>query len=153
MRDLFLFLDIDGVCNSLNWSLKHEDREDKSVMLERALIGRVNQIVEKSGCQVILSSTWRLGEKLTCPRTQSLLARFGATFKIQDRTPNLPGKERGLEIQSWLDEHSVKAEQIVILDDDSDMLHLLPRLVKTSWQTGVQEEHVQQALALFGVQK
>ena len=51
------------------------------------------------------------------------------------------------EIQSWIDDHEV--ESFVILDDSSDMAHLMPKLVHTSMETGLTEDHVEQALSLL----
>ena len=37
----------------------------------------------------------------------------------------------------------------VILDDDSDMAHLMPRLVRTSFDAGLTWEHANAAIAML----
>jgi hypothetical protein len=48
--------------------------------------------------------------------------------------------ERGYEIQDWLDWSGKydqnKVDKFVIIDDDSDMVHLTPQLVKTNARVG-----------------
>jgi hypothetical protein len=59
---------------------------------------------------------------------------------------------RGQEIQAWLDgapRYGIEVESFVILDDDSDMVHLADRLVKTSFETGLLDEHVDRAIAML----
>jgi hypothetical protein len=86
---------------------------------------------------------------------------IGSTLECDDRTPAFekflqenPGhidgtrRCRGNEIQAWLDAVPV-VKTFAILDDDSDMGHLLPFLVRTSGQTGLQPEHVEQAIKLL----
>jgi hypothetical protein len=41
-----------------------------------------------------------------------------------------------MEIQSWLNSHP-EVSAFVIVDDDEDMAHLMPKLVKTSWHSGM----------------
>jgi hypothetical protein len=70
------------------------------------------------------------------------------------RTERVVGEERGRghEIQAWLDARARRQtiESFVILDDSADMAHLLPRLVRTPFATGLGDEHVDQAVAMLG---
>jgi hypothetical protein len=43
----------------------------------------------------------------------------------------------------------VPVESFVILDDDADMEHLLPRLVQTSMDDGLQDRHVEKAVEIL----
>lgn len=83
-------------------------------------------------------------------------------------TPKL-WKPRGLEIQAWLDEWPQKyiehhnkynphdepiteapeIESFVILDDESDMEHLMDRLVQTDGEVGLQGEDVVKAIEIL----
>lgn len=54
-------------------------------------------------------------------------------------TPRLYGK-RGEEIQNWINSFDQVIEKFVILDDDSDMEHLLPYLIKTSYEFGLTDK-------------
>lgn len=66
-------------------------------------------------------------------------------------TPTLGGL-RGHEIQDWLRHRAERRDDVeafVIIDDDSDMDHLLPKLVKTTCATGLLDEHVEAAARLL----
>jgi hypothetical protein len=80
---------------------------------------------------------------------RELLAAFDILgLSILDSTPDLVrrkmnglylAKERGHEIQAWMDEHGTP-ERFCIVDDGSDMAHLRHKLVQTDCYTGLTEE-------------
>lgn len=163
-----LFLDFDGVLNSSKYmqELSAEGRSwgDKSNQLDRRAVALLNKIIEKSGCKVVISSTWRMGRSL--PTLREILETAGFKGEVIGKTTEGPGQtasgllttsyHRGFQIQMWLNEAKklgrYDVEEFVILDDDSDMEHLTDRFVKTSFSMGLQEEHVMQALKLLGVE-
>ena len=57
-------------------------------------------------------------------------------------------KKRGYEIQEYLDEHP-EIDNFVIIDDETDMVHLIDKLVQTSWKTGILNEHVERILKIL----
>ena len=70
--------------------------------------------------------------------------------KVRCRSRGPRETQRGTEIQAWLDAwRGEPVESFVILDDEGDMAHLLPRLVQTGWSTGLLHEHVQVARRLL----
>ncbi len=149
-----LFLDFDGVLNhrahfaSLPPGRKAVEVEYDDNSFDRACVSRLSTIVERTGCKIVISSTWRL---LHSPgKNQRILRRHGFTRErcIVGVTPDLHGRQRGHEIQSWLDEHP-DVEAFAIVDDNSDMAHLLPHLVQTSFDTGLQDEHVERVVQML----
>lgn len=152
--DLYVFLDVDGVLNSRDWYERRPPRPDPCTREQHSIhqidpeaVARVNHLCAVSSAKVVVSSTWRG----VMPRLLDGLRPY-REFEIVDITPTLPGSMvRGLEIQKWMTKNDVEAHQVVILDDDSDMHHLMPRLVRTPHDTGIQDKHVEQALVLFGV--
>lgn len=140
-----VFLDIDGVLNCSTSTKRYKGGpfvdDDKLALLA--------ELVNKTGAKLVLSSTWRFG--LLYPNSvfandiialQKELRRFG--LKLFSHTPKLPEKQRGDEIQLWLDSYS-GVESFVILDDDSDMVDLKKYLVKTTWEYGLQRDHIEKA--------
>jgi hypothetical protein len=128
-----LFLDIDGVCNSLAYAQHNGLNLWNKVDPEACAI--VQRIVAETGCKVVLSSTWRL-------YPDSLAVVRKEVCEIIDCTPNLQGEgghygitARGVEIKHWLDQHP-EVERYAILDDNSDMLPGQP-LFLTSFNTGL----------------
>ncbi len=121
-----LFLDVDGVLNRCGKS--HQGIEDDKLALLR-------RIIIETECRIVLSSTWRLFERN--------LQRIKKEIELHDVTPDLSertgaiyiSKQRGDEIQAWLDTNP--ADCFCILDDDADMGELLPHLVKTDSFTGL----------------
>ena len=102
-----VFLDIDGVLAPIR-------RWDRYGDLDPACIQVLNEIVARSGADVVVSSTWRHGK--TVAELQEILGAEGFTGFVLDKTPTgAPGADRGEEIAAWLTEHAVGG--YVIIDD------------------------------------
>ena len=120
-------------------------------------VERVNRILQATGAEVVVTSTWRINRT----RTQlcDILAAHGFKGIVRGMTPRIPATKagvengtRGLEIQSWIDNapnFGVTVESFCILDDDSDMNHLMDRLIKTSMVSGLLDEHVERAIEML----
>lgn len=146
-----LFLDIDGVLNSVKFfnTLPHGFTTTRSdEILDPEAIERVNKIINETGAKIVVSSSWRIG--LSLVELQILLKDHGITGDIIGMTPSLSfkGRRRGHEIQAWLNNH-LEVIDFIILDDDSDMVHLMPALVKTSYQEGLLDVHVELAIKML----
>lgn len=156
-----VFLDIDGVLNSRAYvaSLSEEERGG-IVGIDRAAIVRLNRLLKETDASVVVSSTWRHSRGRA--QLQSVLDEHGFIGRVLGRTPRWihktpPGAVgavalRGHEIQAWLDvapDYDIDVESLVILDDDSDMAHLADRLIKTSFDEGLQDSHVDRAVAML----
>lgn len=155
-----LFLDIDGVLNTADtWhKTKHlrgkpcSNFERWSRMIDPELVVNLNKVIEATDAKVVVSSTWRLS--FEAPELQKLLESQGFVGEVIDRTPdasevnniwqkhfqkyppsdNYENWQRGFEIQAWLFEHP-EVKTFAIVDDDSDMAHLIKRHVKTHGAT------------------
>lgn len=171
-----LFLDIDGVLNSSAWFEAQQeqvnayvlDPDDENKGIDPDAVAHLNRIVQATGAIIVISSTWRKLHSL--PHIERLLHYRGFSHKgrIIGATPDLQGgfmtpafakfiqenpeyrhrysNTRGNEIQAWLD--AVPGVQsLVILDDDDDMAHLSPLLVKTDNRIGLTSEDADRAIA------
>lgn len=150
-----VFLDFDGVLNS-HWYMLEFPREWNSGMavegqIDPESIELVNKIVEATGAVVVISSAWRLirpVEQLT-----TMLKNKGFKGEVIGITPDLAhlDKRRGDEIQEWIGTSPLKdqIESFVILDDNSDMVHLTDRLVLTGYTVGIEEHHVEKAIKIL----
>lgn len=128
-----IFLDVDGVLNSEHWYIKNHKRHPERCRTDTAIdprfVRNLRKIVKRTGAKIVLSATCcGVVRKDRAHYLHQILDRYG--LEIYDYTLRL-GRERGHEIQDWLDKHK-GVTNIVILDDDSDMLHLTKYLVKTS---------------------
>ena len=145
-----LFLDIDGVLNNYE-ALKRDPQ------LDPVCVGVLNDLVEALDAQIVVSSSWRFFCSLD--EIRSLLAAHGLVnpVRVIDATPCLEEKRgdryfsqpRGVEIQAWLSAHPEVA-RFVILDDDADMCHLTPHLVRTSMANGLTWHHKRHVHAVLG---
>ncbi len=149
-----VFLDFDGVLNSR--ALVERAPSPLAIgpgLLDADAVMRVERFCVAAGAEIVVTSTWRL----TFDRAaleDMLRAKGLITARVRGVTPMIPHKRgRGQEIQTWLDEaidadRAAPLEGIVILDDDPDMLHLMPWLVQTSFDTGVTAAHLDEAMTI-----
>jgi HAD domain in Swiss Army Knife RNA repair proteins len=134
-----IFLDIDGVLAPIR-------RWDRYGDLEPACLQVLNEIVARSGADVVVSSTWRHGK--TVAELQGLLQEQGFTGRVLDKTPvGGAGADRGDEIAAWLAKNAV--DGYVIIDDHVDMGNLRAHLVQTHPAHGLQPADVPRAIAVL----
>lgn len=161
----YIFLDIDGVfnstdyCNSIEYLTETSGMSDAEIMLiahythlDPKAIKLFDDLVERSGATVILSSTWRV--RYSVDEMNKMLQERGAKFQIVESTPVLFGKlssriPRGKEIAAFLKQLKKQPESFVILDDHDDMLHLKPQLIQTNPRHGLTQDDVEKALKIL----
>lgn len=143
-----IFLDVDGVLNSTTY-WKSLDEEEKYSMfhLDRNAIKKLKRIVDKTGAEIVVSSTWRkFNEDM-----QMLVTRLSAYgLSVMGKTPVLYNKERGDEISAWFESNpDFKDAVYVILDDDADMNVHMDRLVKTDYRYGLTDSKAEKAIEML----
>lgn len=149
-----LFLDFDGVLNSYasaHFWHNNRDQDKWENEMYRDWPGTLKEYIAQEFCpislsnleelmrrvpdlKIVVSSTWRLGETVESLKKILYPAKLAAG-SIIDITPRFQGEERGHEIQDWLNRHP-EVTKFVILDDDADMVHLMPHLVQTDSRNG-----------------
>jgi hypothetical protein len=134
-----LFLDVDGVLNQCAITAQGLIREKVELL---------SQIVQRTGCVLVISSTWRLSED---HRKRLILMANCYKMTILDWTPDLQTDQnkwdppsRGEEIQAWLEKNP--SDTFVILDDERDMGDLLPFAVFTESNTGLTPEIAEEVI-------
>lgn len=134
-----LFLDIDGVLNA------HGDAGMYN--MSDARLRRLRRIVESTGCQIVLSSSWRRYDDLF-HRAKTKLEYKG--MKLYGCTPRHYDHDiRGKEIQEWLDAHP-NVTKYAIVDDDSDMMdHQKPFYVKTNGEVGMTDDDADELIYIL----
>lgn len=147
----YIFLDVDGVLNhhktykKRNREFKYQDLDFECLILFSKLIQSIDNV------HIVLSSSWRLIES-DRDRLELAFRDFGIPKWI-GVTPYLEyeqGKTRGKEIKQWLKENHVCKNQIIILDDNTDMADLKDRLIQTDFTNGgFKEVHFQKALHML----
>jgi hypothetical protein len=148
-----LFLDFDGVLVHEGYAGEQGGEELWSECdIDPEAVALLDALCARAGADVVISSTWR--RTFSLDELRGMLERRGFRGAVVGVTPSLYRSpegarlERGDEIQAWLDEHP-EVGAFAILDDDADMAHLRPFLVRTSMASGLRPQHLEPALAAF----
>jgi hypothetical protein len=105
-------------------------------------IALIKKVCDKTGCKIILSSTWR--KHYTCKELSKVL-----DLPIIDSTPIKLSSTRGEEVNMWLEKN--KVEKYAIIDDDGDIFEdQLPFFVQTNSQNGITYADYLQLLKILG---
>lgn len=146
-----IFLDIDGVLNCYTT----KERINGILFVDPRKIAMLKEIVDATGANIVLSSTWRLGRLAQGAARQEFdalveeMVKFGLSF--YGYTPSLPCGYRGDEIAEWIIKESEKntIDRFVILDDDGDLKPYKSRWIQTTWEKGLNQKHVRRAIKML----
>jgi hypothetical protein len=123
-----LFLDVDGVVNNK----RTKENFEGFMAIDPAMAALVQRIVRNTGCEIVLSSSWRLFRNGR-EEIESKICKFA------DITPILHAP-RGYEIKVWLTRHP-EIEHYAILDDAESILpEQRANLFQTTWESGLTED-------------
>ena len=151
-----IFLDVDGVLNTSK-TTRRLDCCNKFTFVDTRKVLRLRDIVERTGAQLVLSSTWRFGADpkafwLEREALRELVAEFRRVRCPLwfDTTPYLPATKRWQEINAWLILHNV--EDFIILDDwgEEEFRPMMDRLVKCDPRKGLTKERAELAIQMLG---
>lgn len=137
-----IFLDIDGV---LVTRAEIMVASGMRATAKASCVAVLNRITDVTGAVIVVSSSWRYGGEQWM---REKLIEWGVRAEMIGITPVRWKVDRGREIQAWI-ATAGPVDAIVILDDDSDMAHLLSRLVKTEMVNGLTEAHAERAITLL----
>ena len=135
-----LFLDIGGVVNKR----ENYDRSKNTgpYPIDSYCAFLVGRIQLQTGCEVVLSSSWRHHPE----GVQNVSERV---VRLLDKTPYLPGI-RGDEVQAWLDKYP-EFDKYAILDDDMDFyVYQAPHYFKTRFEDGLTDEIAEAVIEHLG---
>lgn len=134
-----IFLDIDGVLNDAPTILGTGNDLPTMEHLEC-----LKQIVDATGAEIVLSSSWRLYKRYT---KDVNIALKKVNLHLIDVTEEL--KERDEEIREWLERHP-EVEQYLILDDEDVFTEeLKEHHILTSFYEGLLTKHVEKAINIL----
>jgi len=154
-----LFLDHDGViCLSSEWGSRFKNKEGLDSVFDRfndKAIKVLNQIIEETDCEIVISSDWRF--HATLAQMQDLytirgIKKVPIAYTRNDLDWKLfkdvhPGNEleitRCLEIEDWIKEHPEITHWVAV--DDMDLSRLdhfvqTPRSSEGIKQSGIKEK-------------
>ena len=175
-----IFLDIDGVINTEKWvaysienGLPVHDKYDGQHTFDENCLYWLNKIIDETGAQIIISSSWRndgLGTLRKMWRRRYTLGKgdfYKHHDKIYDTTFSLTTSNfleqktlmrqlneddrwiRGNQIDIYLKTHP-EITKYVIIDDDNDMLdYQQPYFINAKDPNGIEEEHYKKAIEIL----
>ncbi len=149
-----IFLDIDGVLNSLQYDL-HRGERDGNIDVTRLPL--IKSLVEQTGAVIVLTSTWRRHWSADETERDSVGEAINAAFEkaglsIYGKTPDKAVADtRALQIKTWLAEHSEATDFVVFDDEFFGWEDIEPFVVKTNPRIGrgLEERHIRQALTIL----
>lgn len=158
-----IFLDVDGVLINRASFLPPLKVQGVRAGPDPACVEQLNRVVRETGAHIVLSSTWRYGLKAV--ECRELLFGWGVIALVIGPTPRLTKPKefsgqmievsatRGSEIAKWLETEGERldVDSFVILDDDSDMDGLTPRLVRTNFEPGLTQDDAGRAIEMLNV--
>lgn len=145
----YLFLDLDGVINSLEYNvgMEHIERDRRYRMddCDPVKVGLLRFVLQATNANVVISSSWRIGR--TPDWFKGYFEHVGIPSPpIVGCTPEtVVGRENGIgrgdEVDAWLEYHhpGYKTDPSIvyaIVDDDGDFYEWQP-FVQTSFLTGL----------------
>lgn len=159
---MIVFLDFDGVINSHDWWQRRGPRpkpptreSDARWSFDPVAVVRLNRLAT-AGARFVISSTWRI--KNDADELGAMLRACGFEGEVIGTTPDMSQRpklslylpaDRGHEINAWLDSNGPRP--FVVIDDDYwPGMEGMP-LVRTSFDNGLLDEHIDRALELLGV--
>jgi hypothetical protein len=151
-----IFLDIDGVLNSLSWAIvkdhKHKLGIEKFSNEELSFFNLevLAVIVKKCNAHIVVSSSWRT---TGAPVIKDCLEKhWGLGNRVIGVTPDVC-PYRGTEIYEYFvrNEYNVDVESFLILDDeiDIDMNPYMDRLLIIDQRYGLQGVHIEAAAKIL----
>lgn len=157
-----LFLDIDGVLNS-HQSIRAQFRRGGKCASGRDMpfceisCSNLDEILARiPDLHIVVSSTWRIGRTLE-ELKKDLRGTGIAATRIIGMTPSgrMSYRARGNEIQEYMDDLVADGweavTQFVIVDDNSDMVHLADHLVQTDGRMGLMWDKAVEIMKRFGL--
>lgn len=159
-----LFLDIDGVLNSIAYAIR---TKIKGIWgLDAPCVKKLQRIVDETNCDIVIMSTWRRIHTLEEISDMLVAAGMRSPVPIIGKTPvnSHVGRlqtdcklVRGHEVDAWLnnkdneyrvfyDTAHTRHVRYCCLDDDIDFLSFQP-LVRTNIEVGLTNDDVDNCIA------
>lgn len=146
-----VFLDFDGVLNSALFFMTYPGKKER---LDPAAVKRLDVLVKRAGAKVVVTSSWRA--KHSVEGLARFLKEAGFSGEVAGVTPDLGavaacdvGFTRCREIEAFLQQHPSVSDYVIL--DDLFLEDLAHAQVKTEFEMGLGDEHVEMALGILGV--
>ena len=147
-----LFLDFDGVLNTEHYQglLQYQGKlwqDEYGAFFDPKAVKQLKRIIDATDADIVVESSWKY---LGLDAMKELWEVRNLPGTIIDITPSLLGKNKGVEIASWLSKYAKQDLRYVIIDDeyvilDSQVVHF----ILTNSYEGITEEQANRAISML----
>jgi hypothetical protein len=157
----YLFLDIDGVLNTGQYSNYLVDNglcetDADGYLFDPKAVKNLQYIIEETDAKIIITSTWRLDGDM-----QALWCNRNLAGEVIGVTPTILKEKaigkikiwyghRGMEVEEWLQDNATVPYKYAILDDEDDYLPSQSNhLVLTDPMTGITKDVAEKVICIL----
>ena len=147
-----IFLDFDGVLNTEHYQglLQYQGKpwqDEYGAFFDPKAVKQLKRIIDTTDADIVVESSWKY---LGLDAMKELWEVRNLPGTIIDITPSLLGKNKGVEIASWLSKYAKQDLRYVIIDDEFVILDSqLPHFILTNPYEGITEEHANRAISML----
>ena len=147
-----LFLDFDGVLNTEHYQglLQYQGKpwqDEYGAFFDPKAVKQLKRIIDATDADIVVESSWKY---LGLDAMKELWEVRNLSGTIIDITPSLLGKNKGVEIASWLSKYAKQDIRYVIIDDEYVILDSqLPHFILTNPYEGITEEQANRAISML----
>ena len=147
-----LFLDFDGVLNTEHYQglLQYQGKpwqDEYGAFFDPKAVKQLKRIIDATDADIVVESSWKY---LGLDAMKELWEVRNLPGTIIDITPSLLGKNKGVEIASWLSKYAKQDIRYVIIDDEYVILDSqLPHFILTNSYEGITEEQANRAISML----
>ena len=147
-----IFLDFDGVLNTEHYQglLQYQNspwQDEYGAFFDPKAVKQLKRIIDATDADIVVESSWKY---LGLDAMKELWEVRNLPGTIIDITPSLLGKNKGVEIASWLSKYAKQDIRYVIIDDEYVILDSqLPHFILTNPYEGITEEQANRAISIL----
>ena len=147
-----IFLDFDGVLNTEHYQglLQYQGKpwqDEYGAFFDPKAVKQLKRIIDATDADIVVESSWKY---LGLDAMKELWKVRNLLGTIIDITPSLLGKNKGVEIASWLTEQANQNIRYAIIDDEYVILDSqLPHFILTNPYEGITEEQANRAISIL----
>lgn len=120
---------------------------NKEYPFDHNAVKQLKRLIDATDADIVVESSWKY---LGLDAMKELWKVRNLPGKINDITPSLLGKNKGVEIASWLSKYAKQDIRYVIIDDEYVILDSqVPHFILTNPYEGITEEQANRAISIL----
>ena len=122
-------------------------QDEYGAFFDPKAVKQLKRIIDATDADIVVESSWKY---LGLDAMKELWEVRNLPGTIIDITPSLLGKNKGVEIASWLSKYAKQDLRYVIIDDEFVILDSqLPHFILTNPYEGITEEQANRAISML----